>query len=177
MNRTQKEQMVAELHGDFAATQGAVLAGYKGLSVKEFMEVRKIFRDKGVTLKVVKNSLAKIAVEGTPLDCIANDFVGPIAIAYSLEDPLTAAKAAADCAKEQDKFEILCGYADNERLDAGSVSELAKMPGKDELRAQLLGMFMAPAQQLVQVMNAVPQQVAVLLSARQTKLEEGGGDE
>lgn len=177
MNRTQKEQMVAELQGDFAAVQGAVLADYKGLSVKEFMEVRKIFRDKGVTLKVVKNTLAKIAAQGTPLEVVSNDFVGPIAIAYSLEDPLTAAKAAADCAKEQDKFEIRCGYADNERLDAASVSQLAKMPGKDELRAQLLGLFIAPAQQLVQVMNAVPQQMAQLLSAYQTKLEEGGGDE
>lgn len=174
MNRTQKEEMVAELHSEFAAAQGAVLAEYKGLSVKEFMAVRKIFRDKGVTLKVVKNTLAKIAAQGTPLEAIANDFVGPIAIAYSVEDPLNAAKAAADCAKEQEKFAIRCGYADNERLDAEGVTRLAKMPGKDELRAQLLGLMMAPASQLVRVMNAVPQQVAQVLAAYQKKREESG---
>jgi len=176
VNRTQKEQMISELHGDFVSVQGAVLADYKGLSVKEFTEVRQVFREKGVTLKVVKNTLAKIAAKDTPLEAIANDFTGPIAIAYSLEDPLTAAKAATDCAKEQEKFEIRCGYADNERLDAAAVSQLAKMPGKDELRAQLLGLFTAPAQQLVQVMNQVPTQVARVLSAYQEKLEGGGGE-
>ncbi|TNE49198.1 MAG: 50S ribosomal protein L10 [Deltaproteobacteria bacterium] len=175
MNRTQKEQAVAELHSDFSAVQGAVLADYKGLSVKAFSEIRKSFRDKGITLKVVKNTLARIAAQDTPMEVIAKDFVGPTVIAYSLEETVTPAKVATECAKEQDLFVIRCGYADSTRLDISGVEQLAKMPGKEELQSKLLGTLLAPAQQLVQVLNAVPQQLAQVLSAYQDKID-GGGD-
>lgn len=176
MNRTQKEQAVAELHSDFAAVQGAVLADYKGLSVKAFSEVRKSFREKGITLKVVKNTLARIAAQDTPMEVVANDFVGPTVVAYSLEDSISPAKVATECAKEQELFTVRCGYADNTRLDSAGVEQLSKMPGKDELRAKLLGTLTAPAQQLVQVLNAVPQQLAQVLNAYQDKINGGGED-
>lgn len=174
MNRTQKEQVVAALRDDFTAIQGAVIAEYKGLSVREFTEVRKAFRDKGITIKVLKNTLAKIAAQDTPLEVISGDFVGPIAIAYSKEDAVTPAKIATECAKDQEKFQIRCGYVDSTRIDQSGVEQLAKMPGREDLQAKLLATFMAPAQQLVQVMNAVPQQVAQVLAAFQKKKEEEG---
>lgn len=172
MNRTEKEQLVAELRADFEGVQGAVLANYQGLSVREITEVRRSFFDAGVKVRVLKNTLARIAADGTPLEILKNDFVGPVALAYSLEDPVSPAKIADDWAQKQKKFEIKCGYVDNTRLDTGGVEQLAKLPGPDEIRAQLLRVFNAPATNLVRVFNAVPQQVAILLDAYAKKLGE-----
>lgn len=174
MNRTEKEQHVATMHSDFSAVQGAVVADYIGLTVRQFNVIRKAFRDKGITIKVLKNKLAQIAAKGTPLEVLVKDFKGPIALAYSLEDAVGPAKVATECAKNQEKFSIRCGYVDHERIDPKGVEQLAQMPGKEELRAKLLATLMAPAQQLVSVMNAVPQQMVLVLSALQKKMEEGG---
>lgn len=174
MNRTEKEQLVAELRADFEGVQGAIVANYQGLSVREITEVRRAFRDAGVKVKVLKNSLAKIAADGTPLEVIKDDFRGPVALAYSLEDPVSPAKVADDWAQKQKKFEIKCGYVDNTRLDNAGVEQLAKLPGPDEIRANLLRVMMAPATKLVRVFNAVPQQVAIILDAYAKKKSEGG---
>lgn len=176
MNRTEKEQMVAELHADFVGVQGAIVADYQGLTVGQITDIRRAFRDAGVTVKVIKNSLARIAADGTPLEVIKNDFVGPVAIAYSLEDPVSPAKVAEKCAQDQEKFTIKCGYVDNGRLDVAGVAALSKLPGKDELRSKLLNVLMAPATQLVRTFNAVPQQVAVLLNARKDDMGGESGE-
>lgn len=172
MNRTEKEQHVASMRSEFSAVQGAVVADYIGLTVREFNVIRKAFRDKGITIKVLKNKLAQIAAKGTPLEVLVKDFKGPVALAYSVEDAMGPAKVATECAKNQTKFSIRCGYVDQERLDPTGVEQLAKMPGKEELRAKLLGTLLAPAQQLVSVMNAVPQQLVRVLAAVQKKMEE-----
>jgi large subunit ribosomal protein L10 len=173
VNRTEKEQHVATMRSDFSAVQGAVVADYIGLTVRQFNVIRKAFRDKGVTIKVLKNKLAQIAAQGTPLEVLIKDFKGPIALAYSHEDAIAPAKVATECAKSQEKFSIRCGYIDQSRLDSTGVEQLSKMPSKDELRSKLLATLMAPAQQLVSVMNAVPQQMVLVLAALQKKMEEG----
>ena len=177
MERTQKEQVVADFHADFSAAQGAVLVDYQGLTDSAVKEIRKAFRAEGVKYRVVKNSLAKIATQGTPLSVLENDFVGPTAIAYSLEDPVAPARVASEYAEKEKKFEIRCGYCDSARLDVAGVDALAKLPGKNELRSKLLNLFNAPATNLVRTMNAVPQQIVLVMAALKDKLGEGGEGE
>lgn len=174
MQRIEKERKVAELKDSLGSAQGAVLTTFQGLSVKKITEIRRSFREKGVTFQVVKNTLARRAIEGTSLGVLGDDFIGPTAIAYSSEDPIAPAKVAAECAKNQEEFSIRCGYLDGERLDENGVARLSKLPGKDELRAKFLNLCMAPATQLVRTFNAVPQQVALLLSAFESKRKEEG---
>lgn len=176
MNRTEKEQMVADLHADFAGVQGAVVAQYQGLTVGQMMDIRRKFREAGVQVKVIKNKLARIAADGTPLEVIKDDFVGPVALAYSLEDPVSPAKVAEKCAEEQEKFVLKAGYCDNTRLDIPGIEALAKLPGKDELRSKFLNVLMAPGTNLVRTLNAVPQQVALVLNAYAKKQGEEGGE-
>jgi large subunit ribosomal protein L10 len=176
VNRIQKEEAIAAMHDTFAVVQGAVLANYQGLSVRQITEIRTAFREAGISMKVVKNRLAKIAIKDTPLEVLAKDFVGPIAIAYSLEDPTATAKVASKCAKEQELFEIKCGYVDNSRLDLTGVNTLAKLPSRDELRSQLLGTLNAPASKFLGTLKAVPQQIVLLLSAQKDKLSESAGE-
>jgi large subunit ribosomal protein L10 len=173
MQRAQKEQTVNELQERFAGTQGAVLTDFQGMTVHAISEVRRAFREEGVSFEVVKNTLARRAVQGTPLEVLGPDFVGPIAIAYSKEDPVAPARIASKFAEKQEKFDLKCGFVDNGRIDIDGVSALAKLPGKDELRGKLLNLLTAPATQLVRTMNAVPQSVVLALSAYQAKLGEG----
>ncbi|HAA57133.1 MAG TPA: 50S ribosomal protein L10 [Myxococcales bacterium] len=173
MERSEKEQVVAELHEEFSGIQGAVIAQYQGLSVKEITEVRRAFRAEGVTFKVLKNTLARIASEDTPLSVVSEDFVGPIALAYSQEDAIAPARVASKCAKDNDKFELKAGYIDGTRLDLAGIDSLAKLPSKDEMRGKLLNVFMAPATGLVRVMNGVPQKLALALSAYKDKMDGG----
>lgn len=173
MNRTKKEEVVAEFHSKFQEIQGAVLTNYQGLSVAAISEIRRAFREEGVHFQVVKNRLAQIASKDTPLEVIQGDFVGPVAIAYSQEDATAPARVAFKCAEKEEKFEITCGYVDNERLDASGVETLSKLPTRDELRAQLLRVCNAPATKLVRTFNAVPQQIAILLSNFKEQAESG----
>lgn len=170
MDRVQKEEQVAELRADFETVQGAVLADFKGLSVRDITEIRRAFREQGVSIRVVKNTLARIATQGTKLEVIGKDFVGTTAIAYSKEDPVAPARVAEKCAKGKDKFIVKGGYVDGTRLDPQGVEQLAKLPSREELRAKLLGTLSAPASQLVRVFNAVPQKVVLLLEAQRRKL-------
>ncbi len=176
MQRVEKEQIVAALHERFANIQGAVLTNYQGLSVRDMTEIRRAFREENVTFEVVKNTYARLAVKGTPIEVLADDFVGPIAIAYSSEDPVAPARIASESAKKAEKLEIKCGYVDQNRLSLEAVSALAKLPGKDALRAQLLGLLNAPATNLVRVCNGVPQKLALVLSAYEDKLKEQTGE-
>jgi len=172
MQRVEKEQVVAELHERFVNIQGAVLTNYHSLSVRSITEIRRAFREENIFFEVVKNTLARLAAKDTPIEVLVKDFVGPIAIAYSNEDPVAPARVASESAKKEDKFEITCGYVDNTRLGVEGVASLAKLPGKDTLRAQLLSLFNAPATNLVRVCNGVPQKMALVLSAYEDKLKE-----
>ena len=172
MQRTEKEEIISELHDNFSAAQSAILVGYHGLTVRSITDIRRAFRAEGVSFRVLKNTFAKRAAQGTPLEALSQDFKGPVAIAYSNTDPVAPAKIAQDCAKKDGKFQIKCGYVDNTRLDEKGVSQLATLPGKNELRAKFLNLLITPATQLVRTMNAAPQQMALVLSAREASLKE-----
>lgn len=170
LDRAYKGEQIAEMRADFESVQGAVLADFKGLSVRDITEIRRAFRKQGVSVRVVKNTLARIATQGTKLAVIGADFVGTTAIAYSKEDPVAPARVAEECAKTKDKFIVKGGYVDGTRLDRKGVEQLAKLPSREELRAKLLGTLVAPATQLVRLFHAVPQQVVFLLDAQRRKL-------
>lgn len=134
------------MRADFESVQGAILADFKGLSVRDITEIRRAFRKQGVSVRVVKNTLARIAAK--TLAVIGADFVGTTAIAYSKEDPVAPARVAEECAKTKDKFIVKGGYVNGTRLNSKGVEQLAKLPSREELRAKLLGTLVAPATQI-----------------------------
>ena len=170
MNRTEKEQFVEELRADLATAKSVILACHQGIEVNKVNELRAQFRKQGVEYRVIKNTLARLAVQGTAMEPLAPHFVGPIAIAFSVEDPIAPAKIVKEYAKKVEKFQIRAGYMDGDVFDAQGVERLADMPGKDELRAQLLGLIQAVPSKFLRTLNAAPQQLLMVLKAREEQL-------
>ncbi|HAD26943.1 MAG TPA: 50S ribosomal protein L10 [Alphaproteobacteria bacterium] len=170
MDRAQKQEMVTLLNSIFADAGTVVVAHYSGLSVAQMNDLRRQMGDVDAKVKVIKNRLAKLALEGTPCSGISDLFSGPTAIAYS-EDPVAAAKAAVSFAKENDKLVILGGAMGETVLDKDGVEALAKTPSLDELRAKLVGMINTPATRIAGVVQAPAGQLARVLSAYAAKDE------
>ncbi|MFW5968902.1 MAG: 50S ribosomal protein L10 [Persicimonas sp.] len=171
MNRAQKEALVEKMRDEFGQAQSIIMTSHVGIDVNTVNELRSEFRANGVHYHVVKNTLAKIAVRDTDLETLAEAFRGPTAVAYSFEDAVAPAKVIADFADDHDEFEVKGGYLNGEMIDVEQVEALAKMPSKDELRAQLLRTFMAAPTQLVQLFDAAPRQFVNVLEARKNDLE------
>lgn len=170
MDRAQKQEMVTLLNGIFTDAGSVVVAHYSGLNVAQMNDLRRQMGDVDAKVKVIKNRLAKLALEGTPCSGISDLFSGPTAIAYS-EDPVAAAKAAVSFAKENDKLVILGGAMGETVLDKDGVEALAKTPSLDELRARLVGMINTPATRIAGVLQAPAGQLARVLSAYAAKDE------
>ena len=172
MNRNDKIAALAAYKEIFDGVEAVVLTDTAGDTVNSINEVRAKFRAEGVTYKVVKNSLFKIAIQGTDLEPLANTIHGPIAVALKKGDPVSPAKIAIEFAKLNPKFEIKGGFVGGSILDAAGVENLAKMKGKDELRAELLSIFKAPQTQFVGIANTMVTQILGVLNARADKLKE-----
>jgi large subunit ribosomal protein L10 len=171
MDRTTKENEVAAIQDRFGRMAAAVLTDFRGIGVESINQLRNEFRDVNVEYKVVKNTLVKLAVsEEGYADSLTEHLVGPTAVAWSYEDPVAPAKVVADFAKTNDKLKIKCAVLDGEVLDEAAVIRLSKMPGKDEIKSQLLATFMAPAQGMVRLFAAAPTNFVYLLSARKDAL-------
>ena len=155
LNRKQKEAVILELSEKLSDAQTVVLAEYRGLTVGEMTQLRVNARNSGVYLRVLKNTLAKLAVKGTPFEGLSGDMVGPLAYGIS-SDPVAAAKVLSDFSKTNDKFLIKVGAMPNQVMSAADVSVLAKMPSRDELLSKLLGTMQAPIAKFVQTLNEVP---------------------
>lgn len=168
MDRTEKAEAVEELKGIFARAGVVVLGRYAGLTVAEMTTLRRRLADAGGGLKVVKNRLAKIALEDHPGRAGAGMFTGPTAIAYSV-DPVAATKAAVDFAKEKEKFVLVGGLLGATVLDEAAVKTLAALPSLDQLRGQIIGLLQAPATKLAGVLQAPAGQLARVLNAYATK--------
>jgi large subunit ribosomal protein L10 len=169
MNRAEKEKEVAFIRESLADAQAVVLASLKGLTVGEVTDLRRQLYDAGVTLKVVKNTLAKKAIEGTDLASLQGDFKSETAIAWSNSDVVAPAKVLMKFKKDVDKLGIKSGFAQGQRLDADAVETLAKMPSLDELRSKLLGLMQAVPAKLVRQVNAPAQNLVGVISARVAK--------
>jgi large subunit ribosomal protein L10 len=170
VERAAKAEQVAELKGVFATTNSVVVAHYAGLTVAEMQALRRQARQTGTTVKVAKNRLAKIALEGTDVASIGPLLKGPTVIAYS-DDPVGASKVAVDFAKGHEKFVILGGAMGATALDAGGVQALATLPSLDELRAKIVGMINTPATRIAGVLAAPAGQLARVIGAYGAKDE------
>ncbi|MBV6657946.1 MAG: 50S ribosomal protein L10 [Devosiaceae bacterium] len=170
MDRAEKREMVATLNEVFSTTGVVVVAHYGGLSVAEMTDLRAKMREAGGTVKVAKNRLAKLALDGTDAAHITDLFEGQTLIAYS-DDPVAAPKVASDFAKANEKLVVLGGAMGATNLDANGVKALATMPSLDELRAKLVGMINTPATRIAQVVNAPAGQLARVFGAYADKGE------
>ncbi|MGE0231819.1 MAG: 50S ribosomal protein L10 [Flavobacteriaceae bacterium] len=164
MDRAEKTELVAALNQTFSTTGVVVAAHYSGLSVAELTSLRGKMRDAGAKVKVAKNRLVKLALEGTDLAHMDALFTGPTLIAFS-DDPVAAPKVASDFAKANDKFVILGGGLGKQSLDADGVKALASLPSLDELRAKLVGMIQTPATRIAGVTQAPAGQLARVIKA------------
>jgi len=162
--------MVTTLNGVFKDTAVLVVAQNSGLTVAQMQNLRKQMKHVGATVKVTKNRLAKIALEGTDAAVVAPLLKGPIVLAYS-GDPIAAPKVAADFAKGHEKFVILGGSMGKTALDSNGVKALAALPSLDQLRAKLIGLIQAPATKIAQVINAPAAKVARVVAAYANKGE------
>lgn len=164
MNREEKKALVNELHTAFAETGIVVVTHYSGLTVSQATELRGKVREAGAAFKVTKNRLTKRALEGTAYEQLADKFTGPTAIAYS-EDPVAAAKAVVEFAKDNEQLTIVGGALGEKALEARDVEALAKLPSLDELRAKIVGMLNTPATRIAGVLQAPGGQIARVCGA------------
>lgn len=165
MDRSQKEDLVAEMNGVFNDAAVIVVAEYSGLSVKEMTELRVKMHAAGATFKVTKNRLARLALDGTDYASLAGLLKGPVGIAYS-SDPVAAPKIASEYAKGNDKFILIGGAMGVTELDIDGVKSLASLPSLDELRGKLVGLIQAPATKIAGVLQAPAGQLARVLAAK-----------
>ena len=171
MDRAAKKELVATLNGVFKSTEVVVVAHYSGLTVPQMQNLRKQMKQAGATVKVAKNRLAKIALEGTDAAVIVPLLKGPTLIAFS-GDPVAAPKAAVDFAKTHERFVIIGGAMGKTALDPNGVKALAALPSLDELRAKIVGLIQAPATKIAQVVNAPAAKVARVVAAYAAKSGE-----
>ena len=170
MNRTEKQELVAELHKVFAGTNLVVVTQQSGLTVGEVSTLRRQMREAGAGYKVTKNRLTRLALKGTQFEALQPLFTGPTAVAFS-EDPVAAAKVCVEFIKTNEKLTIVGGALAGEGLDTGRITELAKLPSLDELRGKLIGLLQAPATKLAGVTQAPAGQLARVFSAYAAKDE------
>jgi large subunit ribosomal protein L10 len=170
VDRAAKSEAVTSLNGAFKASNVVVVAHYAGLTVAQMQTLRKQARAAGASVKVAKNRLAKIALEGTDVASVAPLLKGPTVLAYS-GDPIAAPKVATDFAKAHEKFVILGGAMGKTSLDPDGVKALASLPSLDELRAKIVGLLVAPATKIAQLANAPAAKLARVVQAYASKSE------
>jgi len=166
--RSEKKQFVEDLEQIYSVSSSVIVTHYHGLTVSDMTELRKKLRASDANLKVVKNTLAKIASDRAGSVCAHDIYKGPTAIAYSV-DPIAAAKVVVDFAKSNEMLKIVGGVVDDMLLDTSGVESIAKMPSLDQLRGKIVGLLQAPASQLVGVVSAPAAQLARVISAYANK--------
>jgi len=159
-----KKSLVAEVNEVAASALSAIAADYRGMTVAQMTEFRAKARDEGVYVRVVKNTLAKRAVDGTEFECLTDALTGPIILAFSQEDPGAAARVVSEFAKECDNLVTQAVAIGGDVYPASDLVRLAKLPTLDQARAQLLGLLQAPASKFVRTI-AEPQAKFVRLLA------------
>jgi large subunit ribosomal protein L10 len=164
LDRAEKREVVTALHDVFARTGVVVVAHYAGLTVAAMTKLRSEMRSAGGQVKVAKNRLVKLALEGTDAKGIADLLKGPTCLAFS-PDPVAAPKIAVKFAKANEKFVILGGAMGNTVLDAKGVNALADLPSLDELRGKLVGLLQAPASKIARTVNEPAAKLARVLAA------------
>ena len=171
LNLESKKEVVAEVAARLAKAQTVILAEYRGLPVHAITVLRARARSNGVYLRVLKNTLARRAVQGTPFEKLSDQMVGPLAYGIS-DDPVAAAKVLHEYAKTNDKLVIKGGAMQGQVMSAKEVGQLATMPSREELLARLMGTMQAPIAKFVQTLNEVPSKLVRTLAAVRDQKEE-----
>ena len=157
LNRSEKEAVISEVTSLAAKAQTLVIAEYRGITVADMTKLRTTARDSGVTLSVLKNTLARRAVAGSGFEVVSDQMTGPLIYSFSV-DAVAAAKVVADFAKTNDKLVIRGGAYGGKALDVNGVKQLASIPSKEVLLAQLLGLMQSPISRTARVLAALAEQ-------------------
>jgi len=172
LNRTEKEEVINQLHAKMAKAKAAILAEPKRLNVATVTELRRKFREAQVDYKVVKNTLAQRAAKGTPVEALTEQFVGPTALVMSYADVVAPAKILVDFTKDRDTLAIRAAVIEGKVIDVNGVKALAKMPGLQELRGTIASMIAQPAVKLARMIATPGQKLAQVVKARAEQLEK-----
>ncbi len=167
-----KKQIVSEVNQAASGALSAVLADYRGVTVSELTALRKSARENNVYLRVVRNTLLKLAVAKTEFECIQEALVGPTILAFSQEDPGAAARVLQDFAKLNSKFEIKALSVGGKLLDASKIDVLAKLPTHDQALSMLMSVMLAPVTKLTRTINEVPSKVTRAVAAVRDQKKE-----
>jgi large subunit ribosomal protein L10 len=174
VRKEEKTQYVDELREAMKGSQIVLRTRYSGLNVAKMSALRKQLSESGVRYKVVRNTLLRRAVEGTDYEPLVRDLKGPIALAFTEEDAVATAKVLTDFAKGEEVFSIDIGVLDGKELSAAQIQSLASLPGKDQLRAQLLSLLQTVPQRLLGVLQAPARDMVGVIEARRKNLDEAG---
>lgn len=169
----EKQAIVAEVNDTASNALSAVMADYRGVSVENMTSLRKTAREQNVQVRVIRNTLAKRAFEGTDFECMNEVLLGPNILAFSLEDPGAGARVFKDFAKDNEEFEIRALSVGGKLLAAEQIDALAKLPTRDQALAMLMSVMLAPVTKLVRTFNEVPTKVTRAVAAvRDQKQQE-----
>ncbi|MFZ5776474.1 MAG: 50S ribosomal protein L10 [Thermodesulfobacteriota bacterium] len=172
MNRDEKVAVVEELSSKLANAKLAVVSDYRGLTVPVISQLRRELKQQNAEIRVAKNTLMRIAIKGTPFEPLDPYLEGTTAVTLASEDPVAPAKVLVDFIKANPKLEIKKAVLDGKLLSADDLTALSKLPGKNELRAQLLGVLLAVPTSFVRVLSAVPQKALYALQAIKDQKEQ-----
>jgi len=161
----EKKAVVAEVSEVAKGAFSAVAAVYSGVTVEEMTDLRAKARQDNVYLRVVKNTLARRALENTDFECMSERLTGPLILAFSQEDPGAAARVAKDFAKENDKFEVTMLSVGGELLEPSEIDKLASLPTRDQAISMLMAVMLAPTEKFVRTLNAVPTKLVRTVAA------------
>ena len=170
----EKKAIVAEVNEPAASALSLVVADARGVASNDVTALRATARENQVYLRVVRNTLAKRALEGTDYECVNDTLAGPSLFGFSLEDPGAAARLFKDFAKENDKFEVKALSISGTLMGADQLDVLAKLPTRDQALSMLMSVMKAPATKLVQTMNEVPGKLVRTLAAVRDQKEQAG---
>lgn len=162
--KTQKQQEIEVLKGEFAKVQHAFVVAYQGITVEKDWELRKQAREANFSYRVVKNTLAELAVTGTALESLKDQFVGPTAIAYNENDPVSIAKVLSKFAKENPKFTFKAGVVEGRAISVKDIEMVAAMPSKEELISKIMFLLNSGAQRMAVALNGVARNLTVVTS-------------
>jgi large subunit ribosomal protein L10 len=171
VKRSEKKDFVQKLKEEIDMSSSVIVTHYSGLTVNESEQLRLEMRNNGAKFKVTKNRLTKLALEQTHFKNLADLFTGPTAIAYS-DDPVAPAKVAVSFEKKLEKFKIIGGGYDGEKIDLEKINFLATLPSVDELRGKIVGLISAPAQKIASIVKEPAGQMVRLLNSQSKSLEK-----
>jgi large subunit ribosomal protein L10 len=169
VNRTEKEATVTELREKFQGAQAAIVTEFRGITVAKVNELRRALEKEGAVYRVVKNTLARRAVEGTEYEVLADQFIGPVGVTWAYQDPVAAAKVLAQFAKDSPVLTLRGGALGGKFLDPVQVEALSKLPSREQLLGQLLSVLVGPMRNLVGVLSGVPRSFVQVLHAIEEK--------